>query len=77
MNFLKWLWRKWLPVAQAIGNFQAQVILTFFYVVVIAPLGIVYRLFADPLNLRNRNTRSNFGKWQHPKQNLEETRKQY
>lgn len=75
---LKFLWLKWLPVAQAIGNFQAQVILTFFYVVVVAPLGIFYRLFTDPLNLHgHKNARTNFQKWEHPKETLENARKQY
>lgn len=66
-----------MPIAQAIGNFQAQVILTFFYFVIMAPLGIVYRLIADPLNLRKKVSGSNFGKWEHPKETLESARKQY
>lgn len=80
MKFVKFLWRKWLPIAQAVGNFNAQVILTIFYLIIILPLGLVFRLFADPLNIRARELsrkRSNFNKWEHPKQNLEEARKQY
>lgn len=77
MSFLSWLWRKWLPIAQAIGNFQAQVILSIFYIVLIAPLGILYRFFVDPLNLKIKNKRSNFGKWEHPKETLTTARKQY
>lgn len=77
MPILLWLWRKWLPVAQSIGNFQAQVILSIFYIVLIAPLGILYRLFADPLNLKIKNKRSNFEKWEHPKGTLDTARKQY
>lgn len=75
---LKFLWRKWVRLAQAIGNFQAQVILALFYAVVVAPLGFFYRLFADPLNLHGGSeVQSNFQKWQHTKQGLEEARKQY
>lgn len=84
MNFLKAIWAKWLPIARVIGNFQAQVILTLFYLVVLFPVGVVYRLFADPLRLRSgqalrlrTRVRSNFQKWEHEKQSLEEARKQY
>jgi len=80
MTYLKWLWSKWLPIAQAIGNFNAQVILTIFYLIIISPLGLIYRLFADPLAVKqSRITRqtTNFKRWDHLKQDLEETRKQY
>lgn len=76
MDFLKWLWRKWLPIAHAIGNFQAQVILSIFYVVVLLPVGVMYRFFTAPFDLK-KNSRSSFGVWDHPKENLETARKQY
>ncbi|MBI2012769.1 hypothetical protein HYS90_02455 [Candidatus Curtissbacteria bacterium] len=76
MKFIKSLWRRWLVIAQAVGNFQAQVILTAFYLAILLPVGILLRIFADPLRFRNV-TRSNFQKWQHPRQSLEESRKQY
>ena len=83
MDFLKWfrssltrLWKKWLPIAQAIGNFQAQVILTIFYFVIVAPLGVGLRLFADPLRVRKK-AKSNFQRWEHPKETLETARRQY
>lgn len=69
---MKKLWRKWLPIAQAIGNFQAQVILTVFYLVIMSPLGIGFRVLK-----RKRIATSNFQKWEHPKESLEEARKQY
>ena len=80
MTYLKWLWSKWLPIAQAVGNFNAQVILTIFYLIIISPLGLIYRLFADPLAVKqSRITRqtTNFKRWDHLKQDLEEARKQY
>lgn len=76
MDFLKWVWKKWLAVAQVIGNFQAQVILTFFYLVILGPLGITFSFLADPFGMRKK-LKTNFQKWEHPKQNLEEARKQY
>ena len=43
MTFLKWLWSKWLPIARAIGNFQGQVILSIFYLLILLPVGIIMR----------------------------------
>ncbi|OGE09243.1 hypothetical protein A3A60_02180 [Candidatus Curtissbacteria bacterium RIFCSPLOWO2_01_FULL_42_26] len=80
MNSVKILWKKWLAVAKPIGNFNAQVILTVFYLVIVLPLGIGYRLLSDPLNMKREKIskqKTSFAKWKHPKQNLEEARKQY
>lgn len=80
MRFIKLLWRKWLPIAQIIGNFNAQVILTIFYLIIIFPLGVFYRFIADPLRLRLRQAfrrRTSFEKWEHSKDSLEEARRQY
>ena len=80
MAYLRWLWSKWLPIAQAIGNFNAQVILTIFYLIIILPLGIIYRFFTDPLNVKlNKISRqkTNFNRWEHLKQDVDEARKQY
>ncbi len=49
---LRRLWQTWKRLAHAIGNFQARVLLTLFYGVLILPLGVVVRLFADPLRIR-------------------------
>ena len=76
MNFLKSLWRKWLRFAQVIGNFQAQVILIVFYVAILSPVGIILRFLADPLRLPFPKG-TNFVDWEHPKESLEEARKQY
>ncbi|KKR54996.1 MAG: hypothetical protein UT92_C0009G0003 [Candidatus Curtissbacteria bacterium GW2011_GWA1_40_24] len=80
MTYLKWLWSKWLPIAQAIGNFNAQVILTIFYLVLMLPLGLIYRLFSDPLKIKPNKIsqqKTNFGKWEYLKKDIETARKQY
>ena len=46
-----WLDR-WMALLRTIGNIQAWVILSVFYVFVILPMGVVFRLLADPLRLR-------------------------
>ena len=76
MEPVKLFWRKWLVVARAIGNFQGQVILTIFYLVLLLPVGILFRIFADPLKL-HKKLRTNFEDWQHPKEDLDQARKQY
>lgn len=80
MKVLKIFWRKWLPVAQAIGNFNAQVILSAFYLIIIFPLGFVFRILTDSLRMGwggISKRKTNFQKWEHEKQNIEEARKQY
>jgi hypothetical protein len=46
----------WKRIAQEIGNFQARVLLTIFYAVLVLPFGIVVRLFFDPLRTKQRPT---------------------
>jgi hypothetical protein len=54
------MWKRakqiWKRVAHAIGNFQARVLLTVFYTIVVFPFGIVVRLFSDPLRIKHRPT---------------------
>ena len=53
---LKSLWNAWKRLARQIGNFQARVILTVLYVVAVLPFGLIVRMFADPLEIKNRPT---------------------
>jgi hypothetical protein len=54
MQLLKRLWAWWKPIAHAIGNFQARVLLTIIYAVLILPFGLMVRLFADYLGTKHR-----------------------
>lgn len=56
---LRRLWEGWKRVGRAIGNFQARLLLTIFYVVLIAPLGLLVRVFGDPMRIRHP-----WDKWQ-------------
>ena len=59
---LKGLWNAWKRLGRKIGNFQARVLLTLLYAIVILPFGLIARLFSDPLHIKNRPT-----KWaEHP-----------
>jgi hypothetical protein len=51
---LKRAWQAWKRIAHAIGNFQARVLLTLFYAVLVFPFGVVIRLFSDPLRIKRR-----------------------
>ena len=45
-------WARWTVIAHIIGNFQARVLLTLFYFVVLPPFALIVKLFTDPLGLR-------------------------
>jgi hypothetical protein len=49
---LKRAWQAWKKIAHKIGNFQARVLLTLFYAVLVFPFGIALRLFSDPLCIK-------------------------
>ena len=77
-TILKNVWKKWLAFSKAVGNFNLQVLMTIFYIVILMPLGIFFRFFSDPLNIKiKRSKKSNFSDWSHPNENLEEARRQY
>jgi hypothetical protein len=47
-------WHAWTRLAHKIGNFQARVLLTILYGVVVLPFGLVVRWFGDPLRIKQR-----------------------
>ena len=51
----RWLDR-WMALLRTIGNVQAWIILTLFYVLILTPFGLIFRLVADPLRLRRRSS---------------------
>ena len=55
-NALKRLWEGWKKIAHIIGNFQARVLLTIFYAVLVLPFGVAARLCSDPLRIKKRPT---------------------
>lgn len=48
------IWKVWPGFARAYGNFQARLILTIIYGLLIFPFGVLARLFADPLRIKKR-----------------------
>jgi hypothetical protein len=51
---MKRLWAAWKKIAHAIGNFQARILLTVIYAVLILPFGLAVRLFSDSLHVKKR-----------------------
>ena len=41
-----------MALLRTIGNIQAWILLTVFYVVIVTPIGFIFRFAADPLRLR-------------------------
>ena len=53
---VKAAWSAWKRVARKIGNFQARVLLTVLYSVVVLPFGLAARMFSDPLKIKHSPT---------------------
>lgn len=51
------LWRGWKRVGKKIGDFQARLLLTAFYFLLIAPFALVVRWASDPLALKPASPR--------------------
>ncbi len=73
---LKQLWLGWKAVARRIGDIQSRLLLTLFYFLAVAPFAIGVKLFADPLNLAEKD-RSNWVSRMVRKKGLEEARRQF
>ncbi len=54
---LKAVWSAWKRLAHKIGNFQARVLLTILYAIVVLPFGLAARIFSDPLKIKHRPTK--------------------
>ena len=46
------LWEWWKRAARKIGDFNARVILTLFYCILLMPFALILKLFTDPLRIK-------------------------
>ncbi len=53
-GFFRRLWEGWKKIAQIIGDFNARVILTLFYFILLCPFALMLKLFTDPLEIKNK-----------------------
>lgn len=59
---LKSIWYIWKVIAHKIGDFQARLVLSLFYFIVVTPFALVVKMFSDPLRLGKDGT----GAWLKP-----------
>jgi hypothetical protein len=51
--FLKRLWQGWKKIAAKIAHVQGHILLGVIYILIVTPLGLLFRLFRqDPLSIR-------------------------
>ena len=51
---MKRTWQRWQRIARIVGTVQARIIFTIFYFVLVSPIALIFKLLADPLQLRRR-----------------------
>ena len=72
---LKELWQGWVRVSKKIADFQARLLLSLFYLLMVFPLGLIARLFSDPL--ARKKTTAAWESRQSPPPRLEDARRQF
>jgi hypothetical protein len=70
-------WSAWRELAGYIGDFQARLLLTIFYFVLVPPFGLLARYGVDPLQLRRAPTPSAWSARSPVKPTLESGRSQF
>jgi hypothetical protein len=50
---LRTLWARWKRFAQKVGDFQARLILTVIYFLILGPFGLVVGFLRDPLRVKH------------------------
>jgi hypothetical protein len=48
----KRVWAAWKSFGRKLGDFQARLMLTMLYFVIVAPFSLLVRFFSDPLSLK-------------------------
>ena len=52
---LRSLWNRWKAFGQKVADFQARLILTLVYFIIVLPFGLFVRWFSDPLQMKTRS----------------------
>lgn len=53
---MKKIWHKWKEIAEIIGNFQAAIVFSILYFILITPFGVVRHYFQDMLNSKKKSS---------------------
>jgi hypothetical protein len=70
-------WTRWIAFGQVAVKVQMRILFTAFYFLIFWMVGLVVRIFSDPLRIKNKQTLSAFSPWEHPDETLEQSRNQY
>lgn len=76
-NILKRMWVLWKDFAFRLGNFQARMILGFFYFTILVPFGFISRFFVDPLNMKISNKRTLWFEYDNELEDIQAARRQF
>jgi hypothetical protein len=74
---LKNIWQKYKEIARYIGDFQARLLLIFFYFILALPFGLLARLILDPLKIRKRPVTTGWVKHQIVDKEINEAQRQF
>lgn len=70
-------WEWWKRVARKIGDFQARIILTIFYFVILGPFALAVRLGTDPLAIKANTLRGWHPKTEGKESLMEQAKRQF
>ncbi|OGY27619.1 MAG: hypothetical protein A3F33_00800 [Candidatus Woykebacteria bacterium RIFCSPHIGHO2_12_FULL_43_10] len=62
MKTLKLIWKKWKSFGRVVADFQARVLLSFFYFILLLPVGLAVRIFSDHLKIKD-SSKVGWEKW--------------
>ena len=48
------VWRRWKAFSKRMGGFQSRIVMSFFYFLLVTPLGLAVRSLSDPLGIKKR-----------------------
>jgi hypothetical protein len=71
------LGREWGSITRGAGDFQARLVLLWFYIAIVTPVGLLYRLGGDPLSMRSRRGGSSWHKREPSSGGLDDARRQF
>lgn len=69
------VWKKWKAFGRVVADFQARVLLSFFYFVLLLPVGILVRVFSDRLRIKG-SSHVGWSDWDPKADTLEQARSQ-
>jgi hypothetical protein len=74
---LKTAWQAWKFLGRKFGDFQARLILSIFYFMIIAPFSLLVRFFSDPLSLKPGTAKGWILKWDAQRTELQRATQQF